>query len=198
MSGKYAVSGMTIEGRRRARHRALHATSSPWIRRVAAATVSVLALWLSASAEAQTATAGPTRTSIARTLLGDAAFAIDARSDGKVGVGVSAGDSTLVLAFEEGAVNQWLTDWGRAMADTTRPKKGQTKVLKATVEESGQVAGAMTLRRLVSHAGSRYEVFLANRTFGGFTVPLERHDTDILVAAMRKAVTTTHRMSKSR
>jgi hypothetical protein len=133
-----------------------------------------------------TAPAPLRRVTVSRTMLGDAALVINARSDGRIEIGV-AGERTLDLRFPWGPVATWADSAGKVLRGRPRPRRGDTLTWRAELEHSER-GGSMALNRRAAGNQSTYSLFFADSAFGGFSVPVTPNEATILVNTMRRAV----------
>lgn len=130
---------------------------------------------------------------VTRTLLGDAAVVINARTDGRVEVGVAGPERVLELAWPWGPVATWADSASKVLRSRRRPARNATFTWRADLDRADK-GGGMSITRKVTREGSTYSLFLADTAFGGFAVPISADEADILVKHMRSAVKTTRRL----
>ena len=150
------------------------------------------------SAAATGATPSPTtafrRVTVSRTMLGDAALVFNARSDGRIEVGVAGENRTLDLRFPWGPAATWADSAAKVMRGRPRPRRGDTLTWRAELEQLER-GGSMSLNRRASGNQSTYSIFFADSAFGGFSVPVTANEATILVNIMRRAVSTARELS---
>ena len=112
--------------------------------------------------------------------------AIDVRDSARVAIAVARGDSALTLVFGAEAARRW-ADSSRRLLTRGRTRRGHVLVQRSTMEEVRNSGAALSLVRHASDSDSRVELFLSNRNFGGFPLPLDKREAGILLDAVERA-----------
>jgi hypothetical protein len=133
------------------------------------------------------------KVTVARTLLGDAAVVINARTDGRIEVGVAGPERVIELAWPWGPVATWADSASKVLRSRRRPARNASFDWRAELDRA-EKGGGITLTRTVTRQASTYSLFVADTSFGGFAVPVSADEAEIFVTHLRNAVKTTRRL----
>ncbi|HEX6533310.1 MAG TPA: hypothetical protein VF041_01865 [Gemmatimonadaceae bacterium] len=148
---------------------------------------------LSAGAAAQRAR--PAQRNVAKLLFDSGVIAVDARADSHIVIGAAVGDSTLVVPIPVSRAREWVDSASAILARRVRRSKHPRHYRSLMVDpDSG---AGVSLTRHVVYGRSTYRLFFANTSFGGFPMGLSRREADLLVRAVRRAVTASRAMARA-
>lgn len=132
------------------------------------------------------------RRAVATIGLQDGALAITSRNDDRIDLSFASRDSSGEITVSSAALRAW-RDSAQKLAARKARKPGEH--VRAMMFEDGETGAALSLVRQGSADGTRYSLFFSNRRYGGFPIPLEPSEVDIVLTAAKRAVATTDTLS---
>ena len=128
---------------------------------------------------------------IARFGFVDGAVAIDVRAGGIVAIAGAQGDSAATVTFHASSARAW-TDSTRRFVTRAAPRKSTMVVLqRSMMEEAADSGAAISFLRRASADTTTFELLFSTRSFGKFSLALERREAALFFSAMRRAVAAT-------
>ncbi len=112
--------------------------------------------------------------------------AIGMRDSARLAIAVAQGDSALTLIFDAAAARRW-ADSSERLLRRGRARRGRDIVQRSTMDEAIDSGAALSLVRHATDSASRLELFVSNRHFGGFPLPLDEREAKILLGAVERA-----------
>ena len=125
-------------------------------------------------------------------MFGDAAVAVNARSDGFIEVGASGADRTVVLKLPTLASRAWVDSTGRVLRFRPR-RSNEPRVFTSPILEPGSKQ-SMALTRTVEKGVSRYQLTFADERGEASSVDIQDWEANLLVTHIRKAVAESAKM----
>jgi hypothetical protein len=128
---------------------------------------------------------------IARYGFVDGAVAIDVRAGGVIAIAGAQGDSAATVAISAANARAW-TDSTRRFVTRAAPRKATVVVLqRSMVQEAADSGAAVSFLRRAASDTTTFELLFSTRSFGKFSVALERREAVLFFAAMKRAVAAT-------
>jgi hypothetical protein len=128
---------------------------------------------------------------IARYGFVDGAVALDVRAGGIIAIAGAQGDSAATVTFRASSARAW-TDSTRRFVTRAAPRKATMVVLqRSMMEEAADSGAAISFLRRASSDTTTFELLFSTRSFGKFSLALERREAALFFAAMRRAVDAT-------
>jgi hypothetical protein len=152
--------------------------------------------WLALAALPLPLSSQVTRRTVATLPFDSGLIVIDAHSDGSIVVGASTDTNTIATPLPAPAVKEWADSTARLLALRPRSTKAP-RAYRATVVNQETGAG-ITFTRHVTGGQSTYRLFFADSSFGGFPFAVSRHEAQLLVDNLRRAVTVSRTLAAPR
>jgi hypothetical protein len=156
------------------------------------ATVSVTGLTERAAAQIQT---------VANLIIDDGAMVVKAAPGKRVYVGAASSTRTVTLAFDAGAVDEFVAE-AQALAARGAQRLAPRTIDRPVLEEQA-TARALSMTRQVPHGGSRdpthltYHFFVSDDRLGGFTLVATATETKAILLALHRAARAANVLSGS-
>lgn len=128
------------------------------------------------------------KTVIVRYGFDDGVVEIDVRPGAYISIAGAQGDNAATVTVRGSDARAW-TDSTRRMARRAAPRKRTIVVLqRSRIGEASDSGAAVSFIRRAETDSTSFQLFFTNRSSGGFTLALERRETELFFAAMRRAV----------
>ena len=128
------------------------------------------------------------KTVIVRYGFDDGAVEIDVRPGAFISIAGAQDDSAATVTVRGSDARLW-TDSTTRMFRRAAPRKRTVVVLqRSTMAEAADSGAAVSFIRRAETDTTAFQLYFANRSNGGFPLVLERHEADLFLAAMRRAV----------
>jgi hypothetical protein len=128
----------------------------------------------------------PSRRNAATLAFEHGVIVVDARADGRVVIGASAGDSTLIVPIPVWRARDWADSTAAILARRV-PSSRRPRSYRSLMTDPDSGAG-VSLTRHVLRGRSTYRLYFANTSFGGFPLDVSRHEATLLVHAVRRGI----------
>ena len=128
---------------------------------------------------------------IARFGFVDGVVAIDVRAGGIVAIAGAQGDSAATVTFHASSARAW-ADSTRRFVTRVAPRKATMVVLqRSMMEEAADSGAALSFLRRAAADTTTFELLFSTRSFGKFSLALQRREAALFFSAMRRAVDAT-------
>jgi hypothetical protein len=128
---------------------------------------------------------------IARYGFSDGALAIDVRPGGIIAIAAAQGDSATTVTLHASDARAWVDSTRRFVSRPAPRKRTQVVLQRSMIEEASDSGAAISFLRRAESDTTTFELVFSTRSYGKFSLALERREAVLFFGAMRRAVAAT-------
>jgi hypothetical protein len=132
---------------------------------------------------------------VVRTMLGDAAIIMSARTDGKVEIAAAGEKNTVQVTVPGSEARQWADSTTKVLRSGLRGQLGALVSYRTELEEPGVTGTGVIFTRRIEKGESNYSIYFADEKFSGFTATITADEARIFVNAVRKTADAARRLA---